>query len=177
MMQYPHEGAIQKAIVISPPIRVPKEDLVNLFSYNNTPSPTEAATEYIKVYARIPKEHMSIGVPTQAIQAGDFEKLTPVPSQDSVRRSNAYTLMHPFFLMPVNPPEGGFMIEPQINDIISVTFSDTLKTYGHIVGIEQSGIGSPMTLEQMSETAPDAFNMLNKPINPVFQADKGPVRS
>lgn len=175
MMQYPHEGAIQKAIVISPPIRVAKEDIVNLFSYNNTPSSTDAATEYIKVYARIPKEHMSVGVPSDAIQAGDFEKLTPVPSQDSVRRSNAYTLMHPFFLMPVNPPEGGFMIEPQINDIIDVVFSDTLKTYGHIVKIDQSGIGGPIPLEQLKETAPDSFNMLNKPINPVFQADKGPV--
>ena len=175
-LQYPVEGAIQTAIVMSHPVLIPKEDLVNFFSYNNSPSSTESSVEYVKVYARIPKEHMAVGIPSDAIQAGDLEKLSPVPSQKDINRNNAYTLMHPFFLMPVNAPnDGSQMVIPQINDIIEVTFSDTLKTYGHIVKVEQSGIGAPMTFEQMKTSAPDAFDLLNREINPVFKADKGPV--
>ena len=176
MMQYPAEGETHQAYVIAPPEIIQKNQIVNFTSYNNTSDATDSAVEYLKVYARIPKEHMTVGLPSAFIQAGDLESQTPVPSQKSIEYSEAHKVMHPYFLMPLNAPaDGSPMTVPQVGDRLEVIFADSMKTHGSILGISQSGIGVPQNLDDLLTSAPAAFDLFKQPIEAVFKADKGPV--
>ena len=176
-MSFPNEGNRMNGMVIAQPTKIMKSDMVNFFSNANFPLADKDSAnvdEYIKVYVRIPKEHMSIGIPS------DFEQSMAINNigtakKTAVERNLAYTVMHPYFFMPVNSETSDSLIIPQVGDIVEVQFSDTLKTSGFITKIVDSWIGTPVTLENLKTSAPDAFNQINTPISSVFKTDQGPI--
>lgn len=175
-LQIADEDDVRTAIVVSNPVIIEKDNLINYPEYDIAGDGTDSAQEFIKVYARPVEDTMCVGVPHQAIVACDFDNQFPVPPSDPVNKNLAYTILHPFFIMPVNSlgQSSGF-VTPQIGDLIKVTYLDELKTNGIIVGIQQVGVGNVTSLEDLKTSAPEAFERLNRPIESVFKADKGPV--
>ena len=176
-MSFPNEGNRMNGMVIAEPTKIAKSDMVNFFSNANFPLADKDSAdveEYIRVYVRIPKEHMSVGIPSDFVQSMGINNIN-LPSKASVGRNLAYTVMHPYFFMPVNSTAPDSIIIPQVGDIVEVLFSDTLKTHGFVTKIIDSWIGTPVTLEDLKTSSPDAFTQITSPISSVFKADKGPI--
>ena len=176
-MLTPVESNRMNGMVIAEPIRISKFEMVNFFSNANFPLADKESSkveEYLKVYVRIPKEHMCIGIPAdfdQALSIGSISNST----KTSQEKSLAHTLMHPYFFMAINEESSTSIEIPQVGDIVEVQFFDVLRTSGVIKKIVDRWIGTPMTLEDLKTSAPDAFQELNTPINSVFKSDQGPI--
>ena len=174
------DGNRMNGFVIAEPTKILKSELVNFFSNNNFPladKDSSEVEEYIKVYVRIPKEHMCIGIPSDFNLAMAYspENNWTLPKKKGLQTNLAHTVMHPYFFMPINSDNVEAVIIPQIGDIVEIQFADVLKTHGHLVRIINSWIGAPITLEDLKTSAPDAFNQINTPISSVFKADQGPI--
>lgn len=176
-MSFPNEGDRMNGMVIAEPSRVTKSDMVNFFSNANFPLADKDSAnveEYLKVYVRIPKEHMCIGVPQSFVSAMGIGDIALAKDQAS-KMNTAHIIMHPYFFMPVNPEKPESLIIPQVGDIVEVQFSDTLKTQGFLTKIVDTWIGTPISLEDLQKSAQEAFQMMSTPIDSVFKSDRGPT--
>ena len=121
-MSFPNEGDRMNGMVIAEPSRVTKSDMVNFFSNANFPLADKDSAnveEYLKVYVRIPKEHMCIGVPQSFVSAMFIGDIALAKDQAS-KMNTAHIIMHPYFFMPVNPEKPESLIIPQVGDIVEV---------------------------------------------------------
>ena len=177
-MSFPQEGPRMNGMVIAEPMLISKSDMVNFFSNANYPLADKDSAnveEYLKVFVRIPKENMCVGIPSdfeQAMAIGDIS----LGKKSDIERSLAYTMMHPYFFMPYNSASPAESLPSlQVGDIVEVQFSDTLRTHGFITRLVDSWIGTPMSLEDLKTSAPDAFQKFNTPIDSLFKSDRGPT--
>lgn len=172
------DGEDRLGQVISEAEEITQAQVIKFFnnaSINNGNDPKDPAkiTKYIKCRVRIPEDHYSIGV-TQT-----FETLMKNPEDDiGLAKSTQVQdplleIMYPWFIMPLME----FTPIPKPGDIVRVKYSDQRKSHGIILYIEESILENQgtLSLDNLKATAPEAFEMLNKPVSSVFKADKGPV--
>jgi hypothetical protein len=172
------DGEDRLGQVISEAEEITQAQVIKFFnnaSINNGNDPKDPAkiTKYIKCRVRIPEDHYSIGV-TQT-----FETLMKNPEDDiglpksTQAQDPLLEIMYPWFIMPLME----FTPIPKPGDIVRVKYSDQRKSHGIILYIEESILENQgtLSLDNLKATAPEAFEMLSKPVNSVFKADKGPV--
>ena len=175
-MQLAQEPEEFYAEVVSNPVTIAKDDLIGYPIFDANGDGVESAQEYIKVRARVPQHNMCTEVPYAAIKACDYEDAYPVAPSDSNNIQQALPFLHPEFIMPLNSlADGTSTIPPEIGDRIKVKYLDEYRTKGIITHLITIGPGTATSVQDLETSAPDAFNMLNRPINSVFKSDKGPV--
>jgi hypothetical protein len=157
--------------VASAPVLVDAKTLVN--NYSSAFQEENDAQSYLKVYVRIPLEHMASPMTNALLEAGktiassaffsNFKFVDEVVSQ-----------FYPYFLMPYD--DNLSEEPPKVGDHVRVSFSDALKTTGKLLGIESRYPGSIAPLNQAAaSSATGAFADLSRPISSVFKADVGPI--
>jgi len=124
--------------VVAAPTTIQKSNIMNFFTTDffgdssTAPGESEADVQpYMKVYVRIPEEHSCLPI-TRSLadvmaQMSDDESFV-----DSLRSGIgdwAITQLYPYFLMPVGEDNLSFA-PPKVGDIVSVKFTDTLRTQG-----------------------------------------------
>jgi len=123
--------------VVSAPFRVRKSSVVNFFntSFFSGGEENEAGSkEYMKVHVRIPEEHTCLPFTKQLTDV--MAKMTPDDSFVSELISDitdaALIQLYPYFLLPLS--EDTIQTQPpKVGDIVSVKFTDTLRTQGTFV--------------------------------------------
>ena len=124
--------------VIAAPTTIQKSNIMNFFTTaffgdsSAPPGESEADVQpYMKVYVRIPEEHSCLPI-TRSL-ADVMAKMSDDESfVDSLRSGIgdwAITQLYPYFLMPVEENNMSFA-PPKVGDIVSVKFTDTLRTQG-----------------------------------------------
>ncbi len=164
------------AEVISNPVTITRDNLIGYPIFDSNGSGVESAQEFIKIRARVPQHNMCTEVPYAAIQACDVDDMYVLAPSDPNNIQQALPFLHPEFIMPLNSlADGASTIPPQIGDRIKIKYLDEYRTKGVITHLITLGPGTATSVKDLETSAPDAFEMLNRPINSVFKSDKGPI--
>lgn len=161
--------------VASEPVIVQASSLVNNYS-SNYGDPNDALT-YLKVYVRIPIEHMASPMTNALLKAGSSAVSSMFFSNFKFDDA-VMSLFYPYFLMPLDSSMSEEL--PKVGDQVRVSFSDELKTTGPLLGIESKFPGAitstdPGSPNSAHNSATSAFGDLSNPISSVFKSDIGPL--
>lgn len=161
--------------VVSTPVVIQGASLMN--SYVSNPSSEELAKQYLKVYVRIPLEHMASPI-TNSLLAAGASAVSQAFFPNLKFSDEVLSLFYPYFLMPLDDNMSEQL--PKVGDQVRVSYDDDLKTYGRLLGIESRYDGvtppfDPNNPNAAHNSATSAFSDLSKPISSVFKADQGPI--